>query len=177
MWKMSKVTLVTNQLIDHLIPQIKKADSIYILTSFVMKSGVKLLKPHLIEAVERGVEVKLCAGDYLFITQPGALQNILDIPKIEVRIWRSNGRSFHPKAYIFGRQSKEQEGKFFIGSSNLSRSALSSGVEWNIGIQERFSPATYEEVTEEFLEIFYHENTYPLNYETVKSYQREYERY
>ena len=53
----------------------KKASSIYILTSFVMYSGVRLLEPHLKEAIELGAEVKVLAGDYLFVTQPHALQS------------------------------------------------------------------------------------------------------
>ncbi|WP_369802933.1 hypothetical protein [Sporosarcina sp. P20a] len=41
----------------------------------------------------------------------------------------SGGTSFHPKAYLF----KSQNGStVIIGSSNLSRSALTKGIEWNV---------------------------------------------
>src|SRR5690606_30849788 len=42
--------------------------------------------------------------------------------------------SFHPKAYLFS-SSGSQDGIAFVGSSNLSHSALTSGVEWNIEIR------------------------------------------
>ena len=40
---MTKVQLITERLIDHLVPEIDRAKSIYILTSFAMKSGVNVI--------------------------------------------------------------------------------------------------------------------------------------
>lgn len=56
---MPDIKLITENLADELIPGIGKASSIYIMTSFVMESGVKLLASHLKAAVERGAEVKV----------------------------------------------------------------------------------------------------------------------
>lgn len=99
---MSKVELITHHLGEHLIKQIEVASSICILTSFVMKSGVEFLKPALKAAAERGADIKICTGDYLYITQPEALAELIVIDgKIESRLWVSNGVSFHPKAYLF----------------------------------------------------------------------------
>ncbi|MDP4552960.1 DEAD/DEAH box helicase family protein [Alkalihalobacillus macyae] len=172
---MSKIQLVTERLIDHLVPEIESADSIYILTSFVMKSGVELLYQHLESALARGKIVKLCAGDYLFVTQPEALERLLELKGIELRLFQSNGRSFHPKAYLFG--SESGTGSFLVGSSNLSRSALTSGVEWNLFLPEGSSPSTYEEAEDLFIHTFYHDNTIPLNEETIQLYKERYEKY
>ena len=38
---------------------------------------------------------------------------------------------FHPKSYIF---EYEEDGDVFIGSSNKSSSALTTGIEWNKGL-------------------------------------------
>ncbi|PJN91973.1 phospholipase D-like domain-containing protein, partial [Bacillus sp. mrc49] len=131
---MSKVQLITNQLGTHLLKQIDSASSICILTSFVMKSGVQYLKEALKAAAERGAEIKVCTGDYLFVTQPEALRMLLEVDaRIEVRLWKSNGVSFHPKAYLF---QKENQDSLFVGSSNLSRSALSNGVEWSLSVSD-----------------------------------------
>ena len=98
---MSRVELITSQLGKHILKQMESASSICILTSFVMKSGVDFIREGLKRAAERGAEIKVCTGDYLFVTQPDALQMLLEIdPRIQVRIWRSNGTSFHPKAYL-----------------------------------------------------------------------------
>lgn len=88
--------------------------------------------------------------DYLHITQPEALEILLGIDeRIEVRIWKSNGVSFHPMAYIFQADGKDY---LFVGSSNLSRSALNQGVEWNLLVC--YEKEVFEEAQNEFLKIF-----------------------
>lgn len=168
---MSKVELITRELGNHILKQMDSASSICILTSFVMKSGVEFLREGLKRAAERGAEIKVCTGDYLFVTQPDALQLFLEIdPRIEVRIWRSNGTSFHPKAYLF--QTNEQE-HLYVGSSNLSRSALRSGIEWNVSVSD--DDKVFAEGLRLFLETFLAEQTIPLNEETLKDYQKRYD--
>ena len=49
-------------------------------------------------------------------------------------VYNEKGRSFHPKAYIFRRKDL---GEIYIGSSNVSRSALTSGIEWNYHFDDR----------------------------------------
>ncbi|HZG70195.1 MAG TPA: hypothetical protein VEY51_01545 [Chondromyces sp.] len=48
---MSKLELITENLIDTINHLSERADEIYILTSFVMKSGVKKILPSLKQAV------------------------------------------------------------------------------------------------------------------------------
>ena len=173
---MSKVRLITERLIEHLVPEIDRAKSIYILTSFAMKSGVKVIRESLKRAAERGADIKICTGDYLFITQPEALKSLIDIhPNIEVRLWQSNGVSFHPKAYIF---QYDDSGTLIVGSSNLSRSALTSGVEWNLSMDKEAGPEAYDLAVKTYIEdIFHSDQTVPVNEETIKSYRDQYEKY
>ncbi|MBU9723817.1 MULTISPECIES: DEAD/DEAH box helicase family protein [Bacillaceae] len=173
---MSKVHLITEALIEEITKAIDKADSIYILTSFVMKSGVDILKKPLQRAVERDAEIKVCTGDYLFVTQPEALQNLTNISeKIEVRLYKSNGKSFHPKAYLF--QYGDDDGSLIIGSSNMSRSAYTHGVEWNLMMNSETSIDTYEKAVREFMKLFLHEQTVPINDETIGEYKKLYDQY
>lgn len=170
---MSKVELITRNLGQHLLERMESASTICILTSFVMKSGVDFLKAGLRRAVERGADIKICTGDYLYITQPDALEDLLAVDdRIQVRLWKSNGVSFHPKAYLF--QSEEQE-YLFIGSSNLSRSALSNGVEWNLSVSEE--KEVFDQALSEFLHVFLSPQTVALNQETVNQYLDSYESY
>ena len=173
---MSKVRLITERLIEHLVPEIDRAKSIYILTSFAMKSGVKVIRESLNRAAERGADIKICTGDYLFITQPEALKSLIDIhPNVEVRLWQSNGVSFHPKAYIF---QYDDSGTLIVGSSNLSRSALTSGVEWNLSMEKEAGPEAYDLAVKTYIEdIFHSDQTVPVNEETIKSYRDQYEKY
>ncbi|OME86448.1 hypothetical protein BK123_32985 [Paenibacillus lautus] len=48
------VKLITENLADDLITGMQNASGIYIMTSFVMQSGGRLLAPHLKGAIERG---------------------------------------------------------------------------------------------------------------------------
>lgn len=72
---MTNIKLVTENVQKQIIEGIKNASTIYILTSFVMNSGVELLRPHLMDAAKRGADIKICTGDYLFVTQPEALSS------------------------------------------------------------------------------------------------------
>lgn len=172
---MSKVEFVKSHLIEKLKEHIETSSTIYILTSFVMKSGVEAIKEPLKQAAERGADIKICAGDYLYVTQPDALRELTSIhPNIEVRLWKSNGISFHPKAYLFEDKS---DGYFIIGSSNLSRSALTSGIEWNIGLHKCVEETVFAEVMSEFLTLFYAEQTVQVNEETLKEYEKQYDDY
>jgi superfamily II DNA or RNA helicase/HKD family nuclease len=173
---MKSIKLVTNNIYEELLEGLQSARSIHILTSFVMKSGVNVLAPHLKVAAERGVEIQVCTGDYLFVTQPEALERLITIhSNISVRLFKSNGKSFHPKAYLF--DIPDEHGYLIVGSSNLSRSALKTGTEWNLSLAESVSPETYLEASDQFQKTFLHDQTIPVNKETLEEYQLQYERY
>ncbi|WP_066309416.1 DEAD/DEAH box helicase family protein [Bacillus sp. FJAT-29814] len=169
---MSKVQLITRELGDHLIKKLEQASTICILTSFVMKSGVNFLRESLIKAAKNGADIKICTGDYLFLTQPEALEELLTIEGLDIRIWQSNGVSFHPKAYLF--KSNEHD-YLFVGSSNLSTSALKYGVEWNLLVSDEKD--VFDHAQSEFLSIFFADQTVPLNRETLEEYRRNFNEY
>ena len=50
---------------------------------------------------------------------------------VDLRFYNVRNKSFHPKAYMF---THGDEGDIFIGSSNISKSALTEGIEWNYRI-------------------------------------------
>lgn len=167
------VKLITENLADELIEGMQHASGIYIMTSFIMQSGVRLLAPHLKSAIERGAEVKVLAGDYLFVTQPEGLQLLCDIDeRLEARLWRSMGTSFHPKAYLFDYENGE--GLLIVGSSNFSMSAMRMGMEWNLAMNAKAEPYTFQVALDKFMQNFYHDSTTPLNAHTIANYEEEY---
>lgn len=170
---MSDVRLVTTFLKSELLEAIEKSSGIYLLPSFLMKSGVELLLPSLKKAEEHGADIQICTGDYLYVTQPDALALLLtELKSAKIRLWQSNGISFHPKAYLF---SSEKEKLAFVGSSNFSRSAMTTGVEWNVKVEK--SKDFFAEAVDEFSKLMYHERTIPLNEETLKNYIESYHHY
>jgi superfamily II DNA or RNA helicase len=138
-----------------------------------MKSGVDYLKIALKRAAENGADIKICTGDYLYVTQPDALEELLTIDsRISIRLWKSNGVSFHPKAYLL--QTNNQD-SLFIGSSNLSKSALVNGIEWNLQISD--DEDVFNEAQTQFLKLFYAEQTVPLNKEILREYRSYFDKY
>ncbi|WP_205650963.1 hypothetical protein [Ectobacillus funiculus] len=66
---MRKIELYTSRLGEAVVQYIERSSTIYILTAFIMRSGVRLLQSALQQAAERGADIKICTGDYLYITR------------------------------------------------------------------------------------------------------------
>lgn len=136
-----------------LIGSLKKADSVDIIVSFLMESGVKMLISDLENALKRGAKIRILTGNYLEITQPSALYLIKQKlgAQVDLRFYNEKGRSFHPKSYIF---HYKEHSEIYIGSSNISRSALTSGVEWNYRFSSRTDGRNYDKFYNTFEDLF-----------------------
>ncbi|OOM14497.1 DEAD/DEAH box helicase family protein [Clostridium saccharobutylicum] len=119
-----------NPLYIKLKESIKHAKAIDIVVSFLMDSGVKMILNDLKEAIDRKVSIRILTGSYLNITSPTALYMIKRElkDKIDLRFYNVHNKSFHPKSYIF---HNENDSEIYIGSSNLSKGALTNSIEWN----------------------------------------------
>lgn len=133
----------------------KRAKRIDIIVSFLMESGVKMILRGLQEALDRGVQVRILTGNYLGITQPSALCLIKKElgNRVDLRFYNDRKRSFHPKAYIF---HYENSGDIYIGSSNISKSALTSGIEWNYRFSSLADGVNFRLFYETFSDLFEH---------------------
>lgn len=164
----------------HLRPLLAEAHEVAIVAAFVQDSGLELLQDPLFSAAERGARIRLVTGDYLDITQVEALRRMLDWqgalspagepPRFEARIvetgsLRGPSRSFHPKSWRF-------EGPgfavAFVGSSNVSASALRTGVEWNLRADRALDPVAFGRIKEAFEALWL--GAQPLTLEWVSAY-------
>ena len=136
-----------------LINSLKQADSVDIVVSFLMESGVRMLLSELENALERGAKIRILTGNYLGITQPSALYLIKHKlgEQVDLRFYNEKNRSFHPKSYMF---HYKEYSTIYIGSSNISRSALTSGIEWNYRFSSKTDPQNYEKFYNTFLDLF-----------------------
>lgn len=153
------VTGDNDHLYDRLKVAINKAKKVDIVVAFLMESGVRLLVDDFKEAVERGAVLRILCGNYLKITQPQALYLLKDAlgEQVDLRFYNVAHKSFHPKAYLF---EYEDDGEIFVGSSNVSHSALTDGIEWNYRISAKTSPEDYAYFKQTFENLF-------LNYSIV----------
>ena len=166
------MTSVTTGRNDYLQPYLEdaigRADRIRFIVAFVMESGVKLLVPQLKRAADRGVSIQLLTGLYLSVTEPSAIYYLYDKlgSAIDIRVYNESIRAFHPKSYIF---DCGDEGEVFVGSSNLSLSALTTGVEWNYRFSKSEHPNDYLRFSNTFDELFYY-CSQPVTPEVLKDY-------
>ncbi len=158
----------SDPLLPHLLKHLAHAHSADIAAAFVLESGVRLVQNHLQDLLERNGRLRILTGDYFGVTEPAALLHLLDLQgDVEVRVFESASLSFHPKGYLF---RKRNEGTAFVGSSNLTRTALKHGVEWNYRVVRSTDERGYEDVVRGFESLWNHEKTQPLTTEWIEAY-------
>lgn len=168
--------LISNENIDtnmynNLKNHINSSDEIYMSVSFVRDSGLKLIINDLKRAKEQGKKIKILTSDYLNITEPNALYRLLQLE--DIKIFKNNNNiSFHPKAYIF-KNNATKKVDVYIGSSNISRSALTDGIEWNHHINKDFSDSEIKDIISSFNEL-YEESSFNLTIEWLREYEKRY---
>ncbi|ART79767.1 DEAD/DEAH box helicase family protein [Oceanisphaera avium] len=109
---------------------------ITIAVSFIRHSGWRLLQDALFEALNRGVKLIIVTSDYLDVTEPVALREMMLLAErgAEIKIYESaSNAGFHLKSYLFIQHNDQQRitGLGLVGSSNISKAALTSSLEWN----------------------------------------------
>ncbi|NDL67541.1 DEAD/DEAH box helicase family protein [Anaerotalea alkaliphila] len=162
----------TNPLFPELQSRFKTADRIDIIVSFVMKGGVRLLSAEIGAAVRRGVPVRVLTSTYMDVSDPTALAMLKELvgERGEVRLYNGPAGSFHPKAYIF---HAGDGGCVYVGSSNVSNSALTDGVEWNYRILRETDPEAFAAFTGRF-DHLYREESMELSDQVLKEYRDNY---
>lgn len=132
-----------------------RADGVDLIVSFLMESGVRMILEDLKAAVGRGSRIRILTGNYLGITQPSALYLIRAElgDQVDLRFYNDPSRSFHPKSYIF---HYKKFSEIFIGSSNISKSALTSGIEWNYRFSSLRDPDDFRDFYHTFEDLFEH---------------------
>jgi len=119
--------------------ELQSADRVDLLCAFVRWNGVRILRGPLQRLAERGVRLRVVTTTYLGGTERRALDELVRLGA-EVRISYDTGTTrLHAKAWLFSRASGYSTA--YIGSSNLSHSALQDGLEWNVRVAQADSPA------------------------------------
>lgn len=164
------VTGDKNYLYYRLKESFKKAEKIDIIVSFLMESGVKLILNDIRDAVDRGVAIRILTGNYLKITQPSALcllkKEFKD--KVDLRFYNVPNRSFHPKSYMF---HNKIDSEIYVGSSNISRGALTNSIEWNYRFLKSQNTDDFNSFYNTFEDLFYNHSII-IDDEVMKNYSK-----
>ena len=137
----------------HLAAELKKelvsADQIDLIVAFVRWYGVRLVIDELGAAIDRGARVRLLTTTYTGSTEQRALDE-LRARGVDVRVsYDTQVTRLHAKAWIFHRFSGYSTG--YVGSSNLTRSAMMDGREWNVRLSRSSSKMLFDKIATAFV--------------------------
>jgi superfamily II DNA or RNA helicase/diadenosine tetraphosphate (Ap4A) HIT family hydrolase/HKD family nuclease/SOS-response transcriptional repressor LexA len=164
----------------HLESRLQAATSVDVLSSFVQRSGLDVIGPQLLAAAARGASVRILVSDYLGISDPRALRLLLAwqemLPEhspsaLQVRLLQTARlpaaiQSFHPKAWLI---QEHTEDCLIVGSSNLSRPALLTGIEWNLLASGSAAPVAAAKFRTEFRNLW--QISSPLDEQLIAAYE------
>ena len=119
--------------------EIQSADQIDLLCAFVRFAGVRMIRRELQEFLLRGGQMRVIASVYTGSTEKRALDELVGLgAKVKISYETAQTR-LHAKAWLFERNSGFHTA--YVGSSNLTHSALLDGLEWNVRATAVDNPA------------------------------------
>jgi len=125
-------------LISEIGAEIDSADRIDLVLAFIRWTGIRdLIKP-LTAHISHGKKVRVLTTIYTGSTEAKALDSLANIG-VDVKVsYDAKNTRLHAKAWHFYR--KMGLSTVYIGSSNLTYSAVVTGMEWNVRASETVNP-------------------------------------
>ncbi|MGV3114469.1 phospholipase D-like domain-containing protein [Corynebacterium freneyi] len=110
--------------------ELGSADQVDILMAFVKYAGINTIKDQLRQLVERGARLRVITTTYCGATDRRAVDLLVELgAHVKIRYEKDSTR-LHAKAWLFRRNTGFDTA--YVGSSNLSFSAMTDGLEWNV---------------------------------------------
>lgn len=123
---------------SELLLELASADGVDLICAFIRWSGIRRMRDGIRALTEVGRPVRIITTTYLGSTERKALDELVRLGA-DVRVSYETDRTrLHAKAWLFKRRTGFSTA--YVGSSNLSTTALHEGLEWNVRLSQATQP-------------------------------------
>lgn len=118
--------------------ELESADRVDLICAFIVWTCIRVFLDALRHARSRGVPIRVLTTSYTGITEPRALEALRELGA-EIKVSYDVGATrLHAKAWLLKRRTRFSTA--YVGSSNITHTALHEGLEWNVRLTEAASP-------------------------------------
>ncbi len=135
--------------VSELQKEIASSDEICFVVSFIKFSGLIKISKQLKEFTDKGKSLNIITTTYMGATDFKAIDKLSTLKNTTIQIsYDCKHTRLHAKAYIFKRKTGFSTA--YVGSSNLSKDAITTGSEWNIKVSAKELPELYSKIVATF---------------------------
>lgn len=159
--------------LDGLLESLDRCTGFYFTVAFLTYGGIQLILQKFKELEERGVEGKVLTSTYQNFSEPKAIEKLQRFKNIEVRLLdKQLDGGLHAKGYLF---IQDEWVEVYIGSSNLTASALKQNIEWNVKLTKEIRESFVQDILRDYNQLW--EMAGPLTDELLQNYKETYRRF